>query len=49
MIQPTPKSTYTPEASILYEYAVDTMEDYILEAMKPENGQICDDSDSTSG
>ena len=47
MIQPTPESSYTPEADIPYYDVVDTMGDDILEAMEWKNGKICIESNSS--
>ena len=44
LINPTPQSSYTPEADIIEYYLVDNMVDDMLEAMEIENGNICDES-----
>ena len=47
LVQTTPDCASTPEAYIPDEGVVDTMVDDMLEAMEPQNGRICDDSDSS--
>ena len=46
MIYHTTEIEYTLEAEIIEADVVGTMEDYMLEAIKNENDQICDESDS---
>ena len=49
LIQTTTESVDTQEDGIPYEYVVDTMGYDILDVMECENGQICDDYDSSYG